>query len=79
MALNDQMTSEMGYNSMNETYQKLLGKTGTARTDMRPSGTIEIEGEDYSAVSNGQWIYKDQPVTVASVDGTKIMVKKVHD
>ncbi|MBN8236648.1 nodulation protein NfeD [Halobacillus kuroshimensis] len=79
MALNDQMTSEMGYNSMNESYQKLLGKTGSAQTDMRPSGTIEVDGEDYSAVSNGQWIYKGEPVTVASVDGTKIMVKKVQN
>ncbi|QAS54175.1 NfeD family protein [Halobacillus litoralis] len=79
MTLNNQLSSEMGYNSMKETYQFLKGKIGKARTDMRPVGTIQIEGEDYSAVSNGQWISRNDKIEVVSVDGTRILVKKIED
>ncbi|MBN9653698.1 nodulation protein NfeD [Halobacillus sp. GSS1] len=77
MALNDQMSSEMGYNSMNEKYQYLLEQQGVALTDMRPVGTVKIEEEEYSAVSNGQWITRGDQIKVVKVDGTKILVKKL--
>ncbi|RDY72022.1 nodulation protein NfeD [Halobacillus trueperi] len=77
MALNDQLSSEMGYNSMNEKYQYLLDQKGEALTDMRPVGTIKIEDEEYSAVSNGQWITCGDKIKVVKVDGTKILVKKL--
>ncbi|MEC3883124.1 nodulation protein NfeD [Halobacillus litoralis] len=77
MALNDQMSSEMGYNSMNEKYQYLLEQQGEALTDMRPVGTVKIEDEEYSAVSNGQWITRGDQIKVVKVDGTKILVKKL--
>ncbi|MGR9049351.1 NfeD family protein [Halobacillus faecis] len=77
MALNDQMSSEMGYNSMNEKYQYLLEQQGEALTDMRPVGTVKIEDEEYSAVSNGQWITHGDKIKVVKVDGTKILVKKL--
>ncbi|MGI8316127.1 NfeD family protein [Halobacillus mangrovi] len=76
ITLADQLSSEMGYNSMKETYQSLVGKTGEALTDMRPVGTISIEGEEYSAVSNGQWISRQDSIKVVAVDGTKILVKR---
>ena len=79
ITLVDQLSSEMGYNSMKETYQSLVGNEGEALTDMRPVGTIGIDGEEYSAVSNGQWISKGDQIYVASVDGTKILVKKTQD
>ncbi|MYL47944.1 nodulation protein NfeD [Halobacillus litoralis] len=77
MALNDQLSSEMGYNSMNEKYQYLLDQQGKALTDMRPVGTIKIDDEEYSAVSNGQWITGGDEIKVVKVDGTKILVKKL--
>ncbi len=77
LTLMDSLSSERGYNSMKETYSSLVGKTGRALTNMRPVGTIVIEEEEYSAVSNGQWIFKDEELKVVSVDGTKILVKKV--
>ena len=77
MALNDQLSTEMGYTSMNEKYQYLLEQQGEALTDMRPVGTIRIEDEEYSAVSNGQWITSGDKIKVVKVDGTKILVKKL--
>lgn len=75
MALKDKLTSEEGYNSLNEEYLQLVGKEGTTATVFRPIGTVEIEGKTYSAITNGQWLEKDVPVSVASVDGTKIVIK----
>ncbi len=74
LALVDQLTSEKGYNSMNERYASLVGKTAVTVTDMRPVGNIRVGAEDYSAVTNGQWIPKGTEVTVVQVDGTKILV-----
>ncbi|MGV2622116.1 NfeD family protein [Halobacillus sp. ACCC02827] len=76
MTLNDQLTSEMGYNSMNESYSHLVGSSGTTLTDMRPVGTIRVNGKEYSAVSNGKWLGKGESIRVAAVDGTKILVEK---
>lgn len=79
ITLVDQLTSEMGYNSMKESYQELVGKEGKALTDMRPVGTIKVEEKEYSAVSNGQWISREDSIQIMDVDGTKILVKKIQD
>lgn len=76
LALLDQLTEEKGYSTMNASYKGLIGKTGKTLTDMRPVGTIRIEQEDYSAVSNGQWMTKGTEIVVKQVDGTRILVDK---
>lgn len=76
LALADRLTEDKGYNSMNSEFKNLVGKEAIALTDMRPIGTIKMNDKQYSAISNGQWIKKDTPVTITKVDGTKIMVEK---
>lgn len=75
ITLKDQLTSEAGYNSMNEEYKELLNQTAITLNDMRPVGTIRVGMKDYSAVSNGQWIEKGTEVKITQVDGTKILVE----
>lgn len=75
ITLKDQLTSEAGYNSINEEYLTLLNSEGITLNDMRPVGTIRIGSKDYSAVSNGQWIPKGTPIRITQVDGTKILVE----
>ncbi|MFC4558829.1 NfeD family protein [Virgibacillus kekensis] len=77
ITLVDQLTNEAGYNSMNESYSKLVGREGVTLNNLRPVGTIRIEKKDYSAVSNGQWIPKDTKIKVVQVDGTRILVEKI--
>ncbi|MEI3611697.1 NfeD family protein [Pseudogracilibacillus sp. SO30301A] len=77
IALKDRLTKEAGYSSLNENYVQLVGKTGTTLTDLRPVGTIAIDGKDYSAISNAQWIKKGTVVQVTEVDGTRILVKEI--
>jgi len=75
IALKDKLTGEEGYNSLNERYLQLVGKEGITRTVFRPIGTVEIDGETYSAITEGEWLEKDVKVHVVKVDGTKIVVK----
>ncbi|WP_042223442.1 NfeD family protein [Oceanobacillus manasiensis] len=76
LTLKDQLSTEAGYNSINETYSLLVEQEGITLTDLRPVGTIRVNNKDYSAVSNGQWIPKNTPIKVEMVDGTKILVEK---
>ncbi|PWA04817.1 hypothetical protein DCC39_18610 [Pueribacillus theae] len=75
MALKDKLTSDEGYNSVNEEFLSLVGKEGVTATAFRPIGNIEVEGKKYSAITEGQWLEKGVEVTVDSVDGTKIVIK----
>lgn len=76
MTLKESLSSEAGYNSLSEEYERLLGKDGITLTDFRPVGTVQIGNKTYSAVTNGQWITKDTYVHVVAVDGTKILIEK---
>ncbi|WP_010650897.1 NfeD family protein [Oceanobacillus massiliensis] len=78
LALTDQLTSEAGYNSMNEEYKSLLGEEGITLNALRPVGTVKIGKQDYSAISNGQWIEKGSSIRVVQVDGTRILVEKME-
>lgn len=75
--LKDQLTSDQGYNSAVER-KDLIGKTGIALTPLRPSGTVQIDGERIDVVSAGEFIAKDQKVVVHEVEGTRIVVRKAE-
>ncbi|CAM3798681.1 NfeD family protein [Alkalicoccus chagannorensis] len=77
MLLKDRLTGEDGYNSMNDSYKELAGKEGTAMTPFRPTGTVDIDGELYSATTDNQWITEDTKVRVVKADGTRILVTPI--
>lgn len=79
ITLKDRLTTEDGYSTMNQEYIKLVGERGITLTDLRPIGTIEINGREYSAISNGQWINRGKTVKVVQVDGTRILVTLIED
>lgn len=76
LALRDRLTSELGYNSMNENYRSLIGQRGTTLTPFHPSGTVNIGNKSYSAISEGKWLKENSEVVVTSVDGTRIVVEE---
>ncbi|PAV29051.1 hypothetical protein CIL05_13810 [Virgibacillus profundi] len=78
ITLKDQLTTEAGYSSMNQGYEKLINQEAVTLNDLRPVGTIRIDNKDYSAISNGQWIAKNSAVRIVQVDGTKILVEKIN-
>ena len=61
-------------NEVLERHKALLGKTGTAKSLMMPSGMIEIDGERFDAVSAGMPIDSGTPIRVIHVDGINLTV-----
>lgn len=53
----------------------LVGRTGVARTALRPSGVVEIDGRRLDVVAEGAMIDAGTEVTVMSVDGLSITVR----
>lgn len=76
LTLRDRLTSDLGYNSINEGYHQLVGKQGVTVTPFRPIGTVNIEDKPYSAITEGRWLKPEVLVEVTAVDGTRIVVKE---
>ncbi len=79
LTLVDQLTSDKGYNSINNHYKELVGQTGETATPFRPVGTVTIDNKSYSAITNGMWLNAGERVKVTTIDGTKIVIEKVHE
>ena len=60
-----------------KTLNKLVGKVGTALTDLDSEGKIQVNGVTLNAVTNGEDIEKNSQVKIIKIDGIKIIVKKV--
>jgi len=76
IVLKDSTNTEQGYIS-NKSRLDLIGLTGTAMTDLRPSGTIIINDERLDAVSEGDFILGGSEVKVIKAEGSKIVVRKI--
>lgn len=53
----------------------LVGKAGTALTDLRPSGTALVEGERVDVVTEGDFVKAGAPVTVIRSEGYRLLVR----
>ncbi len=74
--LTDKSTKEKGYVSATE-QMNLVGKTGVAATDLRPSGTVNFDNSPTDAVTEGGYVEKGDKVVVVSVNGSRVLVRKV--
>lgn len=77
IVLTENLNREKGYRSTKE-YSHLIDKEGTVLNLLRPSGTIEIDGELIDVVSDVGFIEKGSIVKVVSVEGRKVIVKKIN-
>lgn len=75
LALED---TERDYRSSLGNYEDLLGRTGTATSSLRPSGTAEIQGKRYAVVTRGQMLDKGTPVKVIDVAGSRLTVTRLQ-
>lgn len=75
--LSDSTDTEHGYVS-NVTRTDLIGKTGTAKTPLRPSGTVVIDGERIDAVAEGVFIGAGKDVTVVKTEGVRVVVRETE-
>lgn len=76
IVLKKALSRDKGYTS-SEPKSDYLGKIGKTKTDLRPSGYVEIEGEILDVLSDGEYIKKETRVKVIRVEGSKIIVRRV--
>ncbi|MDT8717723.1 serine protease [Clostridium sp. 19966] len=74
LILPDEQKKEHGYISSSD-LEYLLGKKGIATTDLRPSGSVDIDGVKFDVISNGEYISKGTEVQIYEVTGVKLLVK----
>jgi len=56
--------------------EEMIGKSARVQTALDPKGTVFLEGEVWTAVSEAGRIEPDEEVTVTRVDGLKVYVTK---
>ncbi len=54
----------------------LIGRKGIARTDLRPSGNVEIDGRRYDCISENSFVHIGEEVSVIEVRGNYLVVRK---
>ncbi len=57
--------------------EEMIGKTAVVTTALDPRGTVFVEGEQWTAISEGGRIEPGEEVTINKVDGLKIYVAKI--
>lgn len=72
-------TDQKGSSSSQEGLTALLGKAGTALTDLRPSGMAELESQRVDVVTGGEFITRGKTVEVYKVEGNRVVVREVKD
>lgn len=76
LVLQDEQRSQMGY-SIAQPHAELQSKEGIAKTDLRPSGKIEIEGKWYDAVALDGFIEKGSSIYIEKQENYNLFVRRV--
>ncbi|MBX9923789.1 MAG: hypothetical protein K2Y01_06735 [Rhabdochlamydiaceae bacterium] len=56
--------------------EDLKGKEGFVATELKPAGHVRIDGKIYQAVSQKDFLVKDCPIEVVSIEGSRLIVKR---
>lgn len=54
----------------------MIGMIGVALTNLHPSGIALFNEKRYDVISRGEFIEKNSPIEIVSIEGNKIIVKK---
>ncbi|MGY8777753.1 MAG: NfeD family protein [Longimicrobiales bacterium] len=74
----DRTDRAIGYESA-ESRSDLIGVSGSAITDLRPSGTALFGDERIDVVSESEWITEGTPVRVISAEGYRHVVRAISE
>ena len=76
LILEEQQKNKLGYTSV-EDKTKYLGAYGVCSTDLRPSGSVIVEGEPLDVVTEGNFVKKGDIVKIINVDGSRVLVRQI--
>ena len=74
--LDTEVRSTEAYISVSD-LEYLVGKEGTAVTDLRPAGKCSIEGVEFDVRTEGRYIMRGDRVQISRIHENMIMVKEV--
>lgn len=77
MALKTELSKETGFLSQGEGLFHLVGKQGVTSTILKPSGKIEIDNQNYDAISEFGIIEKGISITVIRFENSQLIVRKL--
>ena len=72
LVLNDVAVSAKAAENNDLNY--FIGREGVTHTALRPAGIGEFDGVKLNVVSDGEFIAKDRPIRIQSVEGNRIVV-----
>ena len=75
LALVTAETREAGFVAPDVGYAAYVGRTGTAETQLRPSGKALVGDDLLDVVTDGELIPKGTPLRVVRVEGVRIIVE----
>lgn len=70
------LKSNDAFKAAPEDMKVFMGKTGIARTDLRPAGIAEFDGVRLDVMTEGDYIEMDTEVTITRVEGGRIVVRR---
>jgi len=76
MALAAATSSAEGYTTSTGEDRDLLGATGTAETNLRPSGKGRFGDRLVDVVTEGDLIERGKTITIVEVQGSRVVVKR---
>lgn len=77
LVLGERQQNHDGYTSVTDK-SKFLGSIGVCVTDLRPAGTITVDGEPLDVVAEGSFVKAGAQVKVINVDGSRVLVRSVE-
>ena len=76
LVLDERQQNRKGYTSVTDK-SRFLGAIGVCVTDLRPAGTITVEGEPVDVVTEGSFVKQGDIVKVINVDGSRVLVRQI--
>lgn len=69
--------TQAGVRAQTTVAPQLIGRSGVAKTVLRPAGVAEVDGKRLDVVAESGMIASGEPITVIAVQENRIVVRKV--
>jgi len=76
MMLKTAAKPEAGWKPFDAQNQELVGAEGVTKSNLRPSGIAEINGQRHQVVTQGESVEENTRIKVIKVEGNQIIVRK---
>ena len=76
LVLDEKQRNRDGYTGT-KNKREYLGAIAVCSTDLRPAGTVTVEGEPVDVVTEGDFVKKGDIVKVINVEGSRVVVRRI--